>query len=231
MPLFQHTMMAMHDFSLKMENATDFIERALSDFLRDKKLQLTDQQYEKLKKLLMVRLMDEELSYASAYNQLSELIEYRTDYEIGANAPDEAEEEMIRIIGAADDALVVAAPIETNRFKKRFIITASLLALLIGGLLSAQGVSYLRDNAAKEAAVITRAEETQLKELVAQVVELEKSQGNAITSASVYNEIKKLESIQSHGEATSYKKFNHAQYIAAIEYLNDRLLRYSVIEN
>ena len=215
----------MHDFSLKIDNATDFIERALSDFLRDKKLQLTDQQYEKLKKLLMVRLMDEELSYASAYNQLSELIEYRKDYEIGANAPDEAEEEMIRIIGAADDIQDTAAPIETTRFKKRFIVTALLLALLLAGLFSVQGLSYLKDNVAKKTAVITKTEEDHLKQLVAQVVELETSQGNDVSAASVYNQIKKLDSVQAHGAATSYKKFNHAQYGVAIEYLDKKIKR------
>ncbi len=219
---FQHTIIFMNNPAFEISDSTEFFDKALNDFLRDKRLSLTDQQYQKLRKLLMVSLFDEEMSYSSAYNKLSELVEYRKDYEINANAPDEAEEEIIHILGAAD-AQEADAPIVITRFKKRFFVTATLLVLVFLGMLAFQGVSYVQGNIAKKAAVITTAEEIQLKKLVAEVVALEKQ--NGITSASVYAQIKKLEAVQKQGEATSYKKFNNAQYSAAVEYLNARLQR------
>lgn len=213
----------MNHFSLKIDQATDFIERALNDFLRDKKLQLTNQQYEKLKKLLMVRLMDEELSYAKAYNQLSEIMEYRKDYEINANAPDEAEEEMIRIIGAADDMQVAEGFVEAVSFKKRFLVVTVLFVVLLIGLLGAYGFSYLKEKTAQNLVVVTASEEEDLKSLVSQLVDLEKQHGNEVSAASIYNKIKKLEKVQDYGVVSSYKKFNKAQYVAAVEYLKDQI--------
>lgn len=215
-----------HEFmtnaAFKTDTATEFIDRALSDFLRDKKLKLTNQQHRKLKKLLMVRLMDEEMSYASAYNQLSDIVEYRKDYEIDANARNEAEEEMIRIIGAAD-VQEVEVPIETTRFKKRFIVVATILVLLLIGLASLAGIQYLQHRTVQMTTVINTTEEEQIKTLVAQVVGLEKTRGNDITAASIYNKIKKLDGVTKNGTATSYKKFNHAQYQAAVEFLEGRV--------
>ena len=71
-------------------------------------------------------------------------------------------------------------------------------------------------------AVITTKEETELKNLVQKIVALEKERGNDITSNAIYNQIKKLDTVQSAGTATSYKKFNQAQYQAAMEFLEDR---------
>ena len=116
---------SMNNAQFKTETAVDTITQALDDFLRDKHLKLTTQQYTRLKKLLMVRLLEEEMSYSNAYNHLTDIVEYRKDYEIDANAPDEAEEEMIRIIGAAD-VQEIEVPVETTRFKKRFLITLEL---------------------------------------------------------------------------------------------------------
>ena len=204
------------------ETDINFIEQALNDFLRDKKLQLTSQQYEKLKKLLMVRRLEEEMSYANAYNHLSTIMEYRKDYEINANALEEAEEEMIRIIGAADTQEKEVI-VESTHYKKRFLIAAGLLVLLCALFIGTKAAGYYLDKQAQKTAIITTAEENEIKSLVAQVVALEKEKGNEITAASVYNEIKNLESVQAHGPATSYKKFNRAQYQKAVFFLSERL--------
>ncbi len=213
----------MENAQFKTDSATDFITKALDDFLRDKKLQLTTQQHEKLKKLLMVRLLEEEMSYANAYNHLNDIMEYRKDYEINANALEEAEEEMIRIIGAADiqEKEVI---VETARYKKRFIATIALLALFCVGIVGLQAVTYFKNKNTEMTAVITTAEEQELKALVQKLVELEKSRGQEITHNAIYNQIKKLESVQSLGTATSYKKFNRAQYDAAMVFLNKQII-------
>lgn len=212
----------MGNIKFKTDSATDFINKALDDFLRDKKLQLTDQQYEKLKKLLMVRLLEDEMSYASAYNQLTDIMEYRKDYEINANALDEAEEEMIRIIGAAD-VKQVEVIVETTKYKKRFMACTALLALLCIGLVGIQASNYFKNKNAAMTAIITTAEEQNLKALVQQIVAFETERGNEVTHNAIYNDIKKLESVQTLGTATSYKKFNRAQYEAAVKYLNGRV--------
>lgn len=204
------------------ENATDFIENAIKDFLRDKKLSLTNQQYSKLKKLLMIRMLEEDMSYASAYNQLSELVEYRKDYEINANAQDEAEEELIRILGSADTQ-EIQIPVETHRFKKRFITVLTLLLTLLISVASYQTLRHIQIKTAEMNTVISTEQENEIKDLVSQLIVLEKSRGNDITAASIYNKIKKLDTVTAHGEASSYKKFNRAQYQAAIQFLNQEL--------
>lgn len=209
----------MRDIDFKTDNAADLIAKALDNFLRDKKLQLTGQQYDRLKKLLMVRLLDEEMSYASAYNTLSDTIEYRKDYDIDANAPDEAEEEMIRIIGAADTKETEIV-VETTKFKKRFLIALGLLVLLCTMIIGTKAAGYYLSKQAEMAAVITTTEEEQIKQLVQKVVDLETSRGNEITPNAVYNKIKNLETVQAHGPATSYKKFNRAQLNETITFLN-----------
>ncbi len=210
----------MNNTQFKIDDAADFITQALDDFLRDKKLKLSAQQYGRLKKLLMVSLLDQEMSYSSAYSHLSELIEYRKDYEIDANAPDEAEEEMIRIIGAAD-AQEIEVVVESTRFKKRFMIAASLLLFFCIGFIGTKTVQHFKNNTIKMASVITTTEETQLKELVRRVVEVEKNRGITITHNAVYNKIKKLEGVTTAGDASSYKKFNYAQLGAATDFLNE----------
>ncbi len=207
---------------LKTDDASVFITKALNDFLRDKNLALTPQQYNKLKKLLMVRLLDEEMSYENAYGHLSDIKEYRKEYEIDANAPDEAEEEMIRIIGAADvqEKKVI---VESTRYKKRFVAIVCLLAFLCVGFIAVQSIAYFKNKNATMTAIITTAEESVLKSLVQDVVEIEKTRGNDITHNAIYNDIKKLEAVQNRGTATSYKKFNRAQYDAAVAYLNKKI--------
>lgn len=207
-----------------IDDASNMLTKALNDFLHDKKLQLTPQQYQRFKKLLMVRQLDEEMSYSSAYNYLSELIEYRKDYEIDANAPDEAEEEMIRIIGAADTKEVQVI-VEDKKFKKYFAIAASLLAFVFAGFVATKSFQHIEENTVKMASVITSEDEKNLKEMVQKIVDFEKAQGNEITINAVYNDIKKLDTVQNAGDATSYKKFNYGQYQAAIEHLNNRLIQ------
>jgi len=205
-----------------IDGASNTLTKALDDFLRDKKLQLTTQQYERLKKLLMIRQLDEEMSYSSAYNHLSELIEYRKDYEIDANAPDEAEEEMIRIIGAADTKEVEVI-VEKTEFKKRFLIAASILAFIFTGFIGKKYFQHVEEKTTKMASVISTDDEKNLKNLVQKIVDAETTAENTITVNAVYNDIKKLEAVQNAGDATSYKKFNYGQYQVAIEYLNNRL--------
>ena len=212
----------MNNVKFKTEDAAEFIVKALNDFLRDKKLQLTNQQYEKLKKLLMVRLLEEEMSYNNAYNLLNEIIEYRKDYEINANAVGEAEEEIIRIIGAADNT-EKEIYVETTKYKKPFIFMTALCALLIIGLIGTQILNYTQNQKTFMASVIGTDEEDAIKSLDQKVVTLESSDENIITHSAVYNDIKALKDIKSLGSATSYKKFNQAQYLLAVEYLNDRL--------
>jgi len=215
----------MNNALLQTEDATAFITRALNDFLRDHHLALTPQQYEKLEKLLMVRLLDEEMSYENAYNHLTDIKEHRKDYQIDANAPDEAEEEMIRIIGAADFQQVEVA-VETMRYKKRFYVTLGILGLVCLGLAISMVNNHLGHQRIETLAmmqVIDRDEENVIKDLVQQVVTMETKNGNEITHSAVYKELKELDAITTHGTATSYKKFNKAQYKVAVEYLNGRV--------
>lgn len=212
----------MNTAPFQIDDASNFISKALDDFLRDKKLKLTPQQYARFKKLLMIRQLDEDISYSSAYNYLSELIEYRKDYEIDANAPDEAEEEMIRLLGAADTQEVEVV-VESTKFKKRFLVAASLLAFMCAGLIGIKAVQYVKNETVKMASVITTEDENAIKTLVQKIVELENARGHKITTNAIYNDIKKLDSVSEAGDASSYKKFNYAQYEAAINYLNKRL--------
>ena len=217
----------MNNALLQTEDSSAFITKALDDFLRDKTLTLTPQQYAKLKKLLMVRLLDEELSYENAYSHLCEIREHRKDYEINANAPDEAEEEMIRIIGAADvQEKQVTVEIETDKYKKRFYIALALLALVCCGLAASSFNRYLDGQKMKAltmAQVINSDEENIIKDLVQQVVTLETQKGNDITHSAIYAEMKNIDGVIAHGEARSYKKFNRAQYEAAVAYLQGRV--------
>jgi len=52
---------------------------------------------------------------------------------------------------------------------------------------------------------------------------METKAGNDITHSAVYKEIKELDGVTTHGEARSYKKFNKAQFNAAVEYLEGRV--------
>ena len=212
----------MNSVQFKTSDGVDSITKALDDFLRDKRLSLSDQQYARLKKLLMVALLDGEMSYSAAYNTLCGLSEYRKDYEIDANAPDEAEEEMIRIIGAADisEKQII---IENTRFKKRFMAAASLLVLLCGSIIGAKAVSHYKDQTLAMASVISTEEEGALKTMVQQIADLESASGNAVTTNAIYHDIKKLDAVQAAGSAGSYKKLNQAQYRAAMDYLQSRL--------
>ena len=212
----------MNNAMLKTDDATAFITKALNDFLTDKNLALTPQQYDKLKRLLMVRLLDEEMSYENAYGHLCDIREHRKEYEIDANAPDEAEEEMIRIIGAAD-VKQVEVVVETTKYKKPFILMSALCALLVMGLIGTQVLSNMQHKNAAMTAVIGKAEEDTIKSLVQQVVTMETQNGNTITHSAVYKDIKDLDGVKSLGTATSYKKFNRAQYEATVGYLNGRV--------
>ncbi len=209
----------------KIDDASTHITQALNNFLKDKNLRLTDQQYIRLKKLLMVRLLDEDITYESAYQHLCDIKEYRKDYEINANAPNEAEEEMIRIIGAADIEQVEVT-VEVDHYKKRFIVAVALLGVMCAGvvfLMANQYVSNKKIEMLASAQVINTAEEDQIKALVQQIVTMETKNGNKITHSAVYKEMKELEGIQSLGEARSYKKFDKAQHKVAVEYLSGRL--------
>lgn len=212
----------MNSVAFKTSDGVDTITKALDDFLRDKRLSLSAQQYSRLKKLLMVALLDGEMSYSAAYNTLCGLSEYRKDYEIDANAQEEAEEEMIRIIGAADvtEKTVI---IENLTFKKPFMIAASLLILICGGMIGAKAVSDYKNQTLALADVITRDEEAAIKDMAQHIADLESAAGNAVTTNAIYNDIKKLDSVKAAGSATSYKKFNQAQYLVAMEYLQARL--------
>lgn len=216
----------MSETAFKPNAAVDVITKALDDFLRDKRLKLTPQQYSRLKKLLMVRLLEEEMSYSNAYGHLSDIVEYRKEYEIDANAPDEAEEEMIRIIGAAD-AQEVEVVVESQRFRTLFFITICLLLFIGMSTAIFKTVQHFKAETIKMASVISSEQEEEIKTLVEQLVTLEKSQGRDITSNAIYNEIKKLESVTASGEVTSYKKFNQSQHAAAVQYLNARLTKVS----
>lgn len=209
----------MNNTQFMAEGGVDIITKALDDFLRHKRLSLSTQQYSRLKKLLMVSLLDQDISYSAAYNQLSTLMEYRKDYDIDANAPDEAEEEMIRIIGAADVAETTVI-VETTKFKKRFIVAACLLVVFFGALIAMKAVENYRQSAIKMASVISNDQAEDLKNLVEQIVDIEKLNGRDITPNAIYAQMKKLESVQTAGNATSYKKFNNAQLMAATEFLN-----------
>ena len=208
------------------DTASEAITKALDDFLRDKHLSLSDQQYIRVKKLLMVRLLDDDdLSYENAYNQLCDIKEHRKDYEIDANAPNEAQEEMIRIIGAADmEQVKVEVAVEVERYKKRFYITLGLLGVMCTILalsLVSQYMASQKIEVLAMAQVINTAEENTIKDLVQRVITLETKAGNKISHSAVYKDIKELDEIQSLGEARSYKKFNKSQYNVAVEYLND----------
>lgn len=212
----------MGNIKFKTDIAVNVITHAFDDFLRDKRLYLTVQQYKRLKKLLMIRLLEDEMSYSNAYNQLSEIIEYRKDYEINANAPDEAEEEMIRIIGAAD-VKEIEITVEGSKFKKRFIAVSSLLALiLIGflGFMTAQYFEHKKIHSLEMARIITSSEEITLKNLVQHIITLERSRNIHISHGAIYNKIKNLAAIKNKGYATSYKKFNYAQFAEARLFLN-----------
>ena len=212
----------MNNALLKTDDATAFITKALNDFFRDKNLTLTSQQYDKLKKLLMVCLLDEEMSYENAYGHLCDIREHRKEYEIDANAPDEAEEEMIRIIGAADVPQKEVV-IETTKYKKPFMLMSALCTFLVMGLIGTQALNYIQHKNAMMTAVIGKVEEDTIKSLVQQVVTMETNNGNTITHSAVYKDIKNLNSVKSFGTATSYKKFNRAQYEATVEYLRERI--------
>ena len=212
----------------KTDDASDSITKALNDFLRDKNLSLSDQQYIRIKKLLMVSLSDaDDFSYDEAYSQLCDIKEHRKDYEIDANAPNEAEEEMIRIIGAADiQEKRVTVEVETQKYKKRFYIALTLLGLA-GCVLAFSSFNRYMDAQKMEALammqVINSDEENVIKDLVQKVVTMETNAGNEITHSKVYNEIKELNTVTAHGQASSYKKFNKAQFNAAAEYLQGRI--------
>lgn len=216
----------MNNLQFKTNEATDFITKALDDFLRDKRLKLTTQQYDKLKKLLMVKLLEEDdMSYGTTYSHLTDIVEYRKDYEINVNALDEAEEEMIRIIGAADiqEKEII---VETSKYKKRFYITLCLLSFVCAGLLLSlvkQYFDHQKIEMLASAQVIDVDEENVIKDLVQQLVTKETKNGHEITHSAIYKDIKDLESIQSLGSATSYKKFNKAQYDVAVQYLKGRI--------
>ena len=55
----------------------------------------------------------------------------------------------------------------------------------------------------------------ELKSLVAQIVEAEKTRGREIRAVKIWNKIKAAPEITRYGYSSSYKNFNQGQYIAA----------------
>jgi len=215
----------MSSFEFQADTVVNIITKALDDLLRDKRLKLTAQKYERLKKVLMVRFLDDACDYSDVYNYLSDITEYRKDYEIDANAPDEAEEEMIHILAAADIE-EVEIEVKTSIFKKRYIAALTALLLICAVAFVSYTISHLESKAIatvdsdKLARVITTAEEAELKSLVWKVVELEKERGKNTKHNTVYSRIKRLDTVRAYGPASSYKKFNHAQFFESRIFLN-----------
>ena len=90
-------------------------------------------------------------------------------------------------------------------------------------LLQTEDSSAFITKALTMAQVINSNEENIIKDLVQQVVTLETQKGNDITHNAIYAEMKELDGVIAHGEARSYKKFNRAQFDAAVVYLNGRI--------
>ncbi|MCI5061168.1 MAG: hypothetical protein MRY79_08910 [Alphaproteobacteria bacterium] len=60
------------------------------------------------------------------------------------------------------------------------------------------------------------------------MVDLELTQGNKITSAQIWNEIKALDAVTQHGYKSSYKHFSPAQYREAKAFLEIRIMALEV---
>jgi endonuclease YncB( thermonuclease family) len=143
------------------------------------------------------------------YNYLCALSDWgmsHSDMIDGTESEEYTEESLVKLLICADN-------------KPRFsYFKIALLLIVLVAVVASVLIFQSRSNA-----TITTVQANDLKSIVSNIVSLETKSGNNISHASLWNNIKGLESVKRHGYKTSYKLFTLAQYKAAKEFLQTRI--------
>ena len=188
------------------------IDQGINDFLDDNGIDLTKQNFKRVKTHLFKHYEDERSISATVINNyLSRIFEHNEinrEYLDSDDGGSNTEDLLVSVVLTADNK-------RTKYFKRM------LLSVLVVGVMTCAGV-YAQNYF--YAQPITIVQSNELKDLVSEVVQIEADKNEKpISPNTVWKILKDLESVQRYGSKGSYKDFTQGQHKHAKQYLEQRI--------
>lgn len=214
----------------------EILRDGLQNFLDDNRLNLSDQNFERaFQHLLSSTIFYKDMALYDVTNYLQQILEYHEHVIDTMNKTGLAEESLIKLIVTADNKPVKEINNKNSTKEKRWkfslstipLPVATSLLLVVGFAIATPFVpsslyptSFQNSDSYNEIGISSVNE---LKGMVKELAALEKNRGHDISPATIWNEVKALDTVTSHGYKSSYKNFNPAQYKATKVFLENRI--------